>query len=113
MAEDKDGDGFKCLEDINSAFRELFKQASSYTPSFDSDDNTNELHDEVAKAPPRSSANKPSKKTGPETTKSPNCKINDLIFFCKILLTTFGGFFCSWNNYYYSYIDEYRFILLS
>jgi hypothetical protein len=93
MDEDGDGDGFKCLEDTNSASKELLKQASSYTPSFNGDDNIDELHDEVVEAHPRSFANKPSKKKGLETTKSPNYKVNDFIFLYKILLTTFGGCF--------------------
>lgn len=70
MAKNGDGDGSKCLEDTNSAFRELLIHPSSYTPNFNGDDNADELHDEVAEALLGSFTNKLSKKRGHETTKS-------------------------------------------
>jgi hypothetical protein len=63
MAKDGDGDGSKCSKDTNSASRKLSKQTSNYTPIYASDDNTNELHDEVVEAPLGRLVNKPSKRS--------------------------------------------------
>jgi hypothetical protein len=59
MVEDGGGDG---LEDTNSASKKLSKHPSSYTPSFDGVDNTDELHDEVVETLFGSFANKLSKR---------------------------------------------------
>jgi hypothetical protein len=47
MVENDDGDDSKCSEDMNSASIEPLKTMSSYTPSHDSDDNTEEIHDGI------------------------------------------------------------------